>query len=152
MARNEQSVPYTKQALACSGLAGREVTVAEVKALRDKRAWRNHYSRLRADLTEKKNEALSIMAETMPKALELSKRAIDEMLDAKDAHGRRIPVDARAVPPLVAPYIDRVAPRKQDGEQKATVIQVNLTVNQASQIDAPTYEVEAEEGDYEVIP
>jgi hypothetical protein len=140
------SVKKTDQAKACSALAGREVSVREIEKLRQRRAYRRYYTEVRIASNELKNEGLAIYQDTVPKAMELQRKAVDQMLlDAR--------VDIRAVPSIVAPFNDYVAPKKHIGAGEAqTVIQVNLTVNQASGLDAPIMDVEFEEVTTEIVP
>lgn len=141
LANAETSIPYSKQAIVCSGLAGREVTVAELKKLRDNRAWRSLKYSIKAQRQEKIDEARSIMNDTLPKAATLAQRAITEMLDDK------APVDARAVPPLVAPFLDRAFPKKTETETRSTVVTINLSADQLRGLTAPTSRIEAEDAE-----
>src|SRR5580765_6298643 len=68
MALREKPLSATKQAKAASGLAGREVTVAEIKRLRDRRAYRTLKYSIRAHRQEVLDEARGIMLETLPDA------------------------------------------------------------------------------------
>ena len=142
----ENPIPLTKQALACSGLAGREVTVAEVKALRDKRAWKNLVAQLRADRQEKIDEARAIMNETLPEAAALQRRAINELNAAEPGK-----LDVRAVPPITQPYLERVWPKKTEQETKVTVVTVHLTTAQKVGLESEPIEVEAEEIEPEFV-
>lgn len=139
------SVKKSDQAKACTALAGREVTELEISKLRQRRAYRRYYTELKIASTEAKNEGMAIFQATIPQALKLQQKAVKQML--KDDT-----VDIRAVPSIVAPFNDYVAPKKQLTETHATVVTINITANQQASLDSPIMEVEAEEVTTEIVP
>lgn len=145
LAKAEGAIDYPKQARVCSVLANREVTVKEVKRLRDKRAWRTLYTKIRHDRKALVAEARNIIDETLKPAAQLGKRAIEEQLSSKE-------MDTRIVPQLIKPYLEITAPKKREQSGVPTTVNINLTVGQVQHLDSPSYEVEAEEVDAEIVP
>lgn len=142
--KHPASVKKTDSAKACSALAGRTVTVAEMNKLRGRRAFRRYYLEVRTQSDEMKKEGLAVFQDTIPDAMRLQLKAVQQMLaDPK--------VDIRAVPSIVAPFNDHVAPKKQLSETHATVVTIHITASQQASLELPSAEIEAEEVEVEFV-
>ena len=106
----------------------------------------------REDFTEAVNgfEASALAAvrdafdsDNIPTAIRVHAKALREA-EARLDHDAA-DFDLRQVPALVAPAIERVAPRKADGASVAQQIVIQLAPQQAARVDAPTITVDTVE-------
>ena len=51
----------------------------------------------------------------------------------------------RVAPHLLNPFLDRVAPKKRDAQDKGPTVVINLSAAQSKALDAPVMTVSAEE-------
>lgn len=141
--------PDEEMAAVCV-LKGHEIAPTALRRTKKKLGFKQAYQNARAEVNElhlktARTRATAILPRairTHGKAVTALENELDKM--ALDPKSDALPV-IRAAPALLNPFLERTLPRKTETSHHATVIQVNLTPEQARGLTAPIMVIEAEE-------
>lgn len=136
----QPKVNRLQQVEVASVLAGRDVSRQELIQLRLSAPWRACWAEHReVDTALKRAKAdLIEVIEKTPRRLE---KALALAMDPTDGG---LP-DVRAATPLLVAMVDRILPKKSEGETGLRSLHITLSVEQANGLDASAHVVEAEE-------
>lgn len=131
-----------QQCRVASALADRDVTWAELEALKELPKWKALRRSERAEIQQDVKEALDTLQSLAPKAAEVQRKALD-VLDEELTNGPDKMSAVRAVPPVVNPITERVWPKTEGLNVNATTT-IFLTPYQQAHLDEPAMECYSE--------
>ena len=125
-------------------LKGDPVTWSELLQVRQSPAFLTLLARERSFLGEIERAREGFLG-NYPKAARVWGKSLTALEEELDTPGADKLNAVRAATPLLTGVLDRLHPKKDDQAPAVTAVQINLTVQQAREMDAPEYVVNAEE-------